>query len=211
MSYLLYALAGYLSGSVLYSYEIPKVFCGIDICAQAKDHNPGAANVFRYAGPLPGAVCVALDLLKGFLPVAIAVQRLTPHSPWFGLVLAAPVLGHAYPLYYGLRGGGKAIAVSFGALLGLLPDLTPALILAIYYLFFSLVAVIDPHFYRSVITFTLFGATIALWLATPPYTIGCVLISVVVIRRHFARYEGEKPSVHLGPHHAKQQERENHR
>lgn len=136
MSYLLYALAGYLSGSVLYSYEIPKVFCGIDICARGKDHNPGAANVFRYAGPLPGTVCVALDLLKGFLPVAIAVQRLTPDSPWFGLVLAAPVLGHAYPLYYGLRGGGKAIAVSFGALLGLLPDLTPALILAIYYLFF---------------------------------------------------------------------------
>lgn len=171
MSYLLYALAGYLSGSVLYSYEIPKVFCGIDICARGKDHNPGTANVFRYAGPLPGAVCVALDLLKGFLPVAIAV--------------------------------------SFGALLGLLPDLTPALILAIYYLFFSLVAVIDPHFYRSVITFTLFGATVALWLATPSYTIGCVLISVVVIRRHFARYGGEKPSVHLGPHHAKQQEREN--
>ena len=31
LKYLLFALAGYVSGSIMYSYLIPKLFCGVDI------------------------------------------------------------------------------------------------------------------------------------------------------------------------------------
>ena len=85
----------------------------------------------------------------------IALHVLSPTDPLFALVLAAPVIGHAFPLFHP-RMGGKAIAVSFGCLLGLYPDLRPVLTLAAFYLIFSLLLVIDPHLFRSMITYLCF-------------------------------------------------------
>ena len=58
-------------------------------------------------------------------------------SPWFAAVMAAPVLGHAYSVYHRGR-GGKAIAVSFGVLLGLVPAgiWRPLAMLVLFYLLF---------------------------------------------------------------------------
>ena len=36
-----YIIGGYLSGSVLYSYLLPKALKGIDITAESPDGNPG--------------------------------------------------------------------------------------------------------------------------------------------------------------------------
>ena len=49
--------------------------------------------------------------------------------------------------------GGKAIAVSFGCLLGLLPNLSPFFLLAFFYLLFSLLIIIRPHLLRTIITY----------------------------------------------------------
>lgn len=73
----------------------------------------------------------------------IALARPFTDRSTLRLVLAAPVIGHAFPLFHP-RMGGKAIAVSFGCLLGLYPDLRPVLTLAAFYLIFSLLLVIDP-------------------------------------------------------------------
>ena len=51
--YLFYLLFGYLSGSVLYSYLIPKHFCHVDVRTTNEDQNPGAFNAFS-------AVCAIL-------------------------------------------------------------------------------------------------------------------------------------------------------
>ena len=45
-AYLFYSFFGYLSGSVLYSYLIPKYFCHVDIRTVNEDQNPGAFNAF---------------------------------------------------------------------------------------------------------------------------------------------------------------------
>lgn len=47
--YLFYLLFGYLSGSVLYSYLIPKHFCHVDVRTANEDQNPGAFNAFSAA------------------------------------------------------------------------------------------------------------------------------------------------------------------
>ena len=52
--YLFYLLFGYLSGSVLYSYLIPKHFCHVDVRTANEDQNPGAFNAFSAAGPRVG-------------------------------------------------------------------------------------------------------------------------------------------------------------
>ena len=115
-----FVAAGFFSGSILYSLILPKWIKGVDIVAVSDDHNPGTANAMKYAGKLVGSLCLICDLGKGFFPVWIAAQFLPVGAFSFALVMAAPVMGHAFsPM---LRGrGGKAIAATFGVLLGLLP------------------------------------------------------------------------------------------
>ena len=125
-----FVAAGFFSGSILYSLILPKWIKGVDIVAVSDDHNPGTANAMKYAGKLVGSLCLICDLGKGFFPVWIAAQFLPVGAFSFALVMAAPVMGHAFsPM---LRGrGGKAIAATFGVLLGLLPYWQPVAILVV--------------------------------------------------------------------------------
>ena len=91
------------------------------------------------------------------LPVFLAARHLDPEEKLFALVMAAPVVGHAYPLIDRYGKGGKAIAVSFGVLLGLYPVFLPVLLLAWVYLFFSLVLVVEPHSLRTGLTFLIWS------------------------------------------------------
>lgn len=158
MNELFFILVGYLSGSILYAYLLPKYICHIDIMKDSDDHNPGTFNAFALAGTQVGILVIALELLKGFLPVWLASHILDTRRWMFAFVLCAPVAGHAFPLFYPKR-GGKAIAVSFGVLLGLLPRYRPVLLLIFFYLLFSFLIVVKPHLYRSILTFTLFSLT----------------------------------------------------
>ena len=72
LKYLLFALAGYVSGSIMYSYLIPKLFCGVDIVKEGEDHNPGMTNVMRCVSVKLGVLCLLLDVAKGFVPVFLA-------------------------------------------------------------------------------------------------------------------------------------------
>ena len=146
----------------------------------------------------PGEITpeLALELAKGFFPVHIALHVLSPTDPLFALVLAAPVIGHAFPLFHP-RMGGKAIAVSFGCLLGLYPDLRPVLTLAAFYLIFSLLLVIDPHLFRSMITYLCFCLNVLRTVPLAPIRYGTILISIVVILRHAVRYEKEPLQIRL--------------
>ena len=57
MNYIFFILLGYLSGSVLYAYLIPRWFCQIDIMKDTNDHNPGTFNAFKKAGPQSRTPC----------------------------------------------------------------------------------------------------------------------------------------------------------
>lgn len=100
--YLFYILFGYLSGSVLYGYLLPKYIKKIDVTKESPDQNPGVANAFLCAGAPIGFCALMLELLKGYLPVHAAMHVLNPRHLIFGLVLAAPVLGHDIPPFHHL-------------------------------------------------------------------------------------------------------------
>ena len=57
-----FSIAGYLSGSILYAYWIPKILFGKDICALSPDGNPGTANAFVYGGFRAGILALLLEL-----------------------------------------------------------------------------------------------------------------------------------------------------
>jgi glycerol-3-phosphate acyltransferase PlsY len=118
-------LGNYLLGSVPFGYLAGRLK-GIDI-RQAGSGNVGATNVVRVLGKEYGYLVFALDFLKGFVAVTISML-IAPGSPpeWhspeiFGILGAmSSVLGHSYPVWLKFK-GGKGVATSAGALLGLAP------------------------------------------------------------------------------------------
>ena len=68
----------------------------------------GATNVARLCGKAWGAATLACDLLKGTIPVFIAMQYSTSELVWTLTALAA-ILGHLYSCFLGFK-GGKALA-----------------------------------------------------------------------------------------------------
>ena len=189
--YFFYILGGYLSGSVLYGYFLPKYVKKMDITKESPDQNPGVANAFIYAGARIGLCALVLELLKGYLPVHVAMQMLDQRNLMFGFVLAAPVLGHAFP-FWNPKMGGKSIAVSFGVLLGLIPYWSPVLTLAVCYLMFSLVIVIRPHLFRSIVTFAIFFGMVVVKRMPLGIVAGAGILSCTVIWKHLIKYQNER-------------------
>ena len=137
-------------------------------------------------GMLCGSLTLIGDLLKGFLPVFLYIKASGGRADLgVALVLAAPVLGHNYSVFYRF-GGGKGIAVSFGCLLGLLPRPIPVLILAACYITLSIVVRISPHYYR---TLAAYAATSALGLRFVP---GMTFIAALIIVKHLASEEARQ-------------------
>ena len=184
MEYVVFCLLGYLSGSITFGYLIPKLIKGVDVRTLSNDGNPGTANAFLYGGVFCGILVLLADLGKGALPVFLAARHLDPEEKLFALVMAAPVVGHAYPLIDRFGKGGKAIAVSFGVLLGLYPAFLPVLLLAGVYLFFSLVLVVEPHSLRTGLTFLVWSVLGVHFTPVSSIKYGIVLIAFVVIRKH---------------------------
>lgn len=151
---LLFSLFGYLSGSILFAKVAAALTGKGDITENSKDNNPGTANAFMMGGFLTGIIALFGDLIKGILPVCLYLHLAPANLPSFGisLVLVCPVLGHIFSVFYGFK-GGKGIAVSFGSLLGLFPHIEMAWVLAAFFIFFSLIIRISPHFYRTLVTY----------------------------------------------------------
>jgi len=73
----------------------------------------GATNVMRVKGWKYGIIVAIFDILKGFLPVFLALKFI----PNKHLALACgflAILGHCYPVYIKFK-GGKGVATSIGA------------------------------------------------------------------------------------------------
>ncbi len=160
----------------------------------APDGNPGAFNCIHQAGWGLGLPALACDLLKGAVPVFLAAGALGTGGWAFALVVAAPAAGHAWSLFRRFR-GGKAISVSIGSAIGLLPVWEPAAILCACYLFFSLVVRLEPHRFRSIVVYLIFSLGALARLGCVPMALGCALMSAIVILKHCAsREEAQQPT-----------------
>lgn len=146
-------LVAFLLGSIPFGLLISKAK-GIDIRAHGSG-NIGATNVLRVIGKKYGITCLILDLLKGFIPVVLAINLIQIEGravtlfhlglpPEWVLHLPAvrqfdgqlvhvltalfAVLGHNYSPWVNFR-GGKGIATSAGVSLALMPAALVLLVL----------------------------------------------------------------------------------
>lgn len=125
------ALASYLLGAIPFGVLIG-LARGVDI-RQHGSRNTGATNAGRVLGRRIGLLCLALDILKGFVPAFVAMFFIIGDEPvtasslttWLAIGAAA-VVGHVFPVYLGFR-GGKGVATTIGVALGVWPYYTFAM------------------------------------------------------------------------------------
>ncbi|MBI4372877.1 MAG: glycerol-3-phosphate 1-O-acyltransferase PlsY [Candidatus Omnitrophica bacterium] len=177
----IWLMIAYLVGSIPTGYLVAKQVRGIDIREHGSG-NVGATNVFRIAGKTWGFAVLFMDILKGWVVTAL----LAPSSDAFGnldltlrqiLFGAAAIAGHTWTPWLRLR-GGKGVATSAGALIGIFPFAT-VIVLIVWAICFgvwryvslaSMVAaaafpVLLLIFYRDIPSFALIFLTSALLAA----------------------------------------------
>ncbi len=197
LSYILLIIGGFLLGGVMFCRTIPLLLTGKDVCELHEDKNPGAANAFMSCGKVIGFICLFCDLLKGFLPVFLAIELLPTDNVLFAFTMVAPVLGHAVGVFNGFM-GGKCIATSFGVVIASFGLTWIGVILAVLYIVLVVAFKID-HRVGSIVVFALFGVSS---VAVGAFTgrlfvgIGFALISIVAIIKHLPKRE-KKSSAEL--------------
>ncbi len=119
-------VASYLLGSISFGLIFAK-HRGVDLRSIGSG-NIGATNVGRALGKRTGQMVLLLDMLKGFVPVALAQWVLELGWPWITAIGLAAAIGHVFPIWYGFQ-GGKGAATSGGVLLAALPPIGAATLL----------------------------------------------------------------------------------
>jgi glycerol-3-phosphate acyltransferase PlsY len=125
-------IAAYVIGAIPWGYLAGRVSKGIDLRTVGSG-GTGATNVLRTLGGRASAIVVALDLLKGVIPV-LAASWLGLGSWWVGAAAVATVAGHCWSPFIGFK-GGKGVATGAGAAMALLPQivlLVPVLALIVW-------------------------------------------------------------------------------
>ncbi|MCD6567795.1 MAG: glycerol-3-phosphate acyltransferase [Dehalococcoidia bacterium] len=117
---LLLIVGAFCLGACPFSLWIGRRFLGKDI-REYGDANPGATNVFSAGGHASGWLAVFADTAKG-APFVILAHSLfaLPEAAVMAIAVSA-IAGHSFSPFLHFK-GGKSVAVTFGALLGLLPE-----------------------------------------------------------------------------------------
>lgn len=123
-SLLAFAFA-YLLGSIPFGLLLTKA-AGLGDVRQIGSGNIGATNVLRTGNKGLAAATLLLDLLKGFLAVALVRQFFPINDPVLLFSEAGPVpaaalgavIGHCFPLWLRFK-GGKGVATNAGVCFGL--------------------------------------------------------------------------------------------
>ncbi len=115
-------VVGYLFGSFPTAYLVARRR-GIDLRVEGSG-NLGATNTFRVLGPWAGGAVLLIDLLKGAIPVELALIPVLPAGPTADASALAcaigAVIGHTASMWTGFR-GGKGVATAAGAFFTLAP------------------------------------------------------------------------------------------
>lgn len=176
---ILWCCGAYLLGSFPSSYVITKLARGIDI-REHGSRNPGATNVYRVAGLAPGILTFVADMLKGFIPVFLAMHFAgAGHAVTAILVGLAAIAGHMWTVFLNFK-GGKGVATACGVFFALLP--LPAL--CAFVTFWAVCLISRYVSLSSIIAAVVLPATAFFFGSPRPLSIFALCIGVLVIVKH---------------------------
>ena len=172
------ALFGYLLGSVPTGFLLAKFFSKVDP-RKMGSKNIGATNIFRTAGKGLGILTLVGDVLKGMIPIGIAIQ-LSISDLWLAAVGLSTFLGHIFPIFLGFR-GGKGVATALGVYL----VISPIAVLMEFLLFAGLVWKWRYISLGSICCATTIPILIAFFRSdSQAYFILSVIIAALILYRH---------------------------
>ncbi len=126
MNTVLLVIFSYALGSIPTGYWVVKAVKGIDLRTVGSG-STGATNVLRNAGKPAAAFVLVVDMLKGWLPVTLAIHAvrggLVPElppmlMPWLPCLCGIlAVIGHSKSMFLNFA-GGKSAATGCGTLIG---------------------------------------------------------------------------------------------
>ncbi len=174
-------LTAYLVGSLSFAVLISRSM-GLADPRSYGSKNPGATNVLRSGNKAAALLTLALDALKGYVPVLLVLI----FGPRFGLGETAAAfaglaafLGHLWPVFFRFQ-GGKGVATAAGALMAINPYLGLAVLLswvimAVFFRYSSLASIVAAAFapfYQALI-----------W-GVEPSLLAIAVMSLLLIWRH---------------------------
>ena len=115
MNALVFALPGYLLGSLPFAVIVSKAF-GLADPRSFGSKNPGATNVLRSGNKAAALLTLFGDAAKGWLAMWLAAA-LGADADGTAVAGIAAFLGHVFPVFLKFR-GGKGVATALGVLAG---------------------------------------------------------------------------------------------
>jgi len=174
----------YLIGSLSFAVIVSRAM-GLADPRTYGSGNPGATNVLRTGNKAAAMVTLALDALKGYVPVLLAFVGAEQYHWWgegtVATVGLAAFLGHLWPVFFHFK-GGKGVATAAGVLFGFNPLLGLAtlatwVIIAAFFRYSSLAslaAAAFAPFYQLLI-----------WRADA-FALAIIVMSLLLVWRHAA-------------------------
>lgn len=172
------ALFGYLLGSVPTGVLLTKFFSKVDP-RKTGSKNIGATNIFRTAGKTLGVLTLVGDVLKGMIPIGIAIQ-LDVSDLWIATAGLSSLLGHVFPIFLGFK-GGKGVATALGVYVMISP-------IAVFIEFLLFAGMVGKWRYISLGSISC-ATTIPILIAffrsdSQAYFILSVIIAALILYRH---------------------------
>lgn len=180
------AVAAYLLGSLSFAVIVSRAM-GLKDPRTFGSKNPGATNVLRSGNKLAAVVTLALDTLKGFVPVVLVRLYGQPYGLGDGtiaLVGLAAFLGHLWPVFFGFE-GGKGVATALGVIFGVdwllgLGTAATWLIVASFFRYASLASLVAAAFAPA---YYLLGDRVA-WYADRTIVMALFVMGMLLAWRH---------------------------
>ena len=180
---------GYLLGSFPAGYFAGRL-AGVDIRAVGSG-NIGATNVLRVLGKRWGYPVFLIDAFKGFAAVRLAFLFVTyrpeaqPYAGYLAILAAImAVAGHSFPVWLGFK-GGKGVATSAGAVIGLMPLAVP-LVFLVWVLVFETTRYVSLASIMAAIALPIIVSLLARWKFVDTWALiyFSIAIMLLVLWRH---------------------------
>ncbi|MCJ0912383.1 MULTISPECIES: glycerol-3-phosphate 1-O-acyltransferase PlsY [Mammaliicoccus] len=183
-------ILSYLVGCFPSGLVLGKLFYKKDI-RQFGSGNLGATNTFRVLGKKAGFIVMFLDIFKGFIVVFFPI--------WFNVDIPSifvgicAVVGHVFPIFLKFK-GGKAVATSAGAVLGVHP-----ILLIILAIIFFVILYLTKYVSLSSIVAGISCFIGAIIIGDIPFLIVSIAILVILLVRHQSNivriFKGQEPKI----------------
>jgi len=181
-------ITSYLIGSIPTAFIFGKLLKRIDI-RKFGSGNIGATNALRVLGKKVGISVLALDILKGIIPIfLVQIAGLPINISWdlFRILIGIScICGHNWTIFLNFK-GGKGIATTLGVLIGLAwktPGLGGILLLLvlIWILIFLLSRIVSL---ASIISALFFPLLVVVFKQSPAIIFASIILALFVLIRH---------------------------